>query len=975
MTNKEAAYKKISELTKRFSEQIGSYKKSEYNETLTRRDFIDPFFKSLGWDIDNELGNAEAYREVIHEDKIKIGSATKAPDYSFRLPGGKRLFFVEAKKPSVFVKEEIPPAYQVRRYGWSSKLPISIVTDFEEFAIYDCTKKPKATDRASTARIKYILYSDYLREFDFIWDTFSKERVLQGSFDKFVLSDRGKKGTATVDKEFLESLNEWRKALAETISLNNRKLNEDQLNFAVQQTLDRIIFLRISEDRGVEPYGKLKHSLNKGNYYKNIFEYFEEADKKYNSGLFDLSKDNISHNLTIDNKIIKKIIDELYYPESPYEFSVLSVEILGSAYEQFLGKQIKLTASHKAKIEEKPEVRKAGGVYYTPQYIVEYIVKNTVGKLVEGKTPKEVEKLKIVDPACGSGSFLIGAYQYLLDWHLSYYMGKAAQHPDSPKASHPLSEGNKRLLTPDGRLTTAEKKRILINNIYRVDIDTQAVEVTKLSLLLKCMEGETQASVQQTMSFMHERVLPTLENNIKSGNSLIDLDFYDGELGFEDHPAPAKAGSPLLGKEGSIDKKIKPFNWQSSFPEVFKHGGFDCVIGNPPYIRSQHLENIIKNYLVKNYESASYQPDTFAFFINKGILLLRNQGLLGLIIPNGILTNVYYAKLRKYILENTAINVIVDLKDNVFEGASVDTSIFILKREIDFKNILNHAVAIGEAPSKLIRSVITPKNKVTQSKLLNIHEYNFNTNIDTESITIFESILNNSINLEEYCVIKNGMKVRKEFIADKNVNNKYKKFLLGSSIRPYEIEYKNKWVCYDKNLETKYTNQAFRDEKIFIAPKKLLVRQVMGKNRIYGTIDLHQYYVDQSIYILLPLSKIVDLKYILGIINSHLMNYYFSKIFSDRKITFPKIKGVQISKLPICKVDFSNPAEKKKHDEIVKHVETMLELNKEQQKAKMPEEQEQLKQRISYTDKKIDKLVYELYGLTEEEIKVVEGEK
>ena len=141
MYSKEEAYSKIAELVERFSFQIDSYKKSDYNEAQTRQDFINPFFKALGWDIDNSQGNAEAYREVIHEDKLKIGSATKAPDYSFRLSGGKRLFFVEAKKPSVFVKEEIVPAYQVRRYGWSAKLPVSLITDFEEFAVHDCTKK------------------------------------------------------------------------------------------------------------------------------------------------------------------------------------------------------------------------------------------------------------------------------------------------------------------------------------------------------------------------------------------------------------------------------------------------------------------------------------------------------------------------------------------------------------------------------------------------------------------------------------------------------------------------------------------------------------------------------------------------------------------------------------------------------------------------------------------------------------------
>lgn len=481
VSNKDSAKEKINLLVERFSEQYDSYKNSNYNETLTRRDFIDPFFKALGWDIDNENGYAESYRAVIHEDRLKVGHAIKAPDYSFRLVGGKRLFFVEAKKPSVWVKEEIPPAYQIRRYGWSAKMPVSIITDFEEFAIYDCTKKPLPSDKASVARIKYLNYKDYLSEFDFLWDTFSKEQVLKGSFDKFIKSDTHKKGTATVDKEFLQSLDSWRTYLATSISWNNKELDEDEINFVVQQTIDRIIFLRIAEDRGIEHYGNLKTALKQGDLYQNLFHLFKDADDKYNSGLFDFKKDKLSKNLKVDNKVIKNIINELYYPDCPYEFSVLPVEILGSAYEQFLGKQIKIDKAHRAKIEEKPEVRKAGRVYYTPQYIVDYIVINTVGKLVEGKTPKEVSRLKIVDQACGSGSFLIGAYQFLPDWHKDYYTGSGK--PSKVKKDTPL--------TPDGNLTTGEKKRILLNNIYGVDIDVNAVEVTKLSLLLKCMEGET----------------------------------------------------------------------------------------------------------------------------------------------------------------------------------------------------------------------------------------------------------------------------------------------------------------------------------------------------------------------------------------------------------------------------------------------------------------------------------------------------
>ena len=425
--DRSAAQKGIIDLVTRFENHFKSYKDQDYKEARLRGEFINPFFENLGWDVYNKNNSAEAYREVIQEDTLKIEDTLKAPDYSFRLAGGKRLFFVEAKKPSVSVIEGIQPAYQVRRYGWSAKHPISVVTDFEEFAIYDCATKPNPNDKPSVARIKYLTFQDYLREFDFIWDTFSREQVLRGSFDKFIHSDKQKQGTTTVDKDFLASLDRWRTYLAVNISWNNKLLGEDEINFAVQQLIDRIIFLRIAEDRKIEPYGSLKNALSYDDYYSNLFLQFKRADEKYNSGLFDFKRDRISETLKIENKVIKTIIDELYYPKCPYEFSVLPIEILGSVYEQFLGKVIRITPAHHAKVEEKPEVRKAGGVYYTPQYIVDYIVKNTVGKLIEGKAPNEISSIRIVDPACGSGSFLIGALQYLFEYHRNYYNNNKIQ--------------------------------------------------------------------------------------------------------------------------------------------------------------------------------------------------------------------------------------------------------------------------------------------------------------------------------------------------------------------------------------------------------------------------------------------------------------------------------------------------------------------------------------------------------------------
>lgn len=980
MITKDQAYKKIEELVSRFEEQYSSYKKSEYNETLTRRDFIDPFFKALGWDIDNEQGYAEAYREVIHEDKIKVGKATKAPDYSFRIGGGKRLFFVEAKKPSVDVKGEIAPAYQVRRYGWSAKLPISIITDFEEFAVYDCTKKPSPTDKASVSRTNYLTFRDYLTQFDFLWDTFSKEKVLKGSFDKYVLSTANKKGTATVDKEFLQSLDAWRTLLAESIAKSNKELDEDEINFVVQQTLDRLIFLRIAEDRGVEPYGNMQSALKHGDFYKNLFSIFRQADEKYNSGLFDFKKDSLSKDLIIENKVIKSIINQLYYPESPYEFSVLSVEILGSAYEQFLGKQITLSKSGKAIIEEKPEVRKAGGVYYTPQYIVDYIVSNTVGKLCEGKTPKQITDLTICDPACGSGSFLLGAYQYLLDWHKNYYSenGKLSKiKKDSP-------------LTIDGNLTTAEKKRILLNNIYGVDIDVNAVEVTKLSLLLKCMEGETSASIAHQMSMFNERVLPTLDNNIKSGNSLIDLDYYSTQLDF--------------GEE----KKIKPFSWQKAFPNVFKQDGFDIVIGNPPYVRQELLGNQ-KTYFQTHYKAFHGMADLYSYFIEKGITLLKGNGLLGIIVANKFMRSNYGEPLRKY-LKSQTVHEIIDFGDlPVFESATTYPCILIASQTS--KNKTFSLANIKSLDFNSLQNIVD--ENITTLEISSLDDAGWNLSSEVEQ-TLNNKLLLDSISLGSYVKKKiyYGLKtgLNEAFVIDDNTRHELikkdkrskgvlKLYVAGKDIKRYQSFSINRYMILfpkgftNKNgnkpkdawkwLKENYTAIAEhlepfkeRGEKRFdkgdywwelracdyyseFEKPKIILPDIALK--MQATFDTNNFYSVNTAYII-P----TDDKFLLGLLNSNVVHYYYSKISSTIRGGYMRFIRQYLETIPI-------KTDKTKELEIAKLVEQLLHLNIELKEANLETKKEQIQNRITYCEDRINEIVYELYGLSEEEIKIIEN--
>ncbi len=943
---KEEAYIKIKQLVDRFNEQLPYYKKSEYNETQTRREFIDPFFKALGWDIDNEQGLAESYKDVIHEYKLKIKDGTKAPDYCFTLSGQPK-FFVEAKKPSVFIKEDITPAYQVKRYGWNAKLSISIVTDFEEFAIYDCSKKPNLKDKTAIGRIKYLTFNEYLTEFDFLWETFAKERVLRGSFDKFIKSDASKKGTTTVDYDFLQSMEEWRKYLATNIAINNHSFDEDDINFVVQQTLDRIIFLRICEDRNIEAAGQLKACITsplggtKGGIYNQLFDYFKEADAKYNSGLFDFKKDKLSEKVIIDNKVLKTIITNL--EESPYLFNIIPVEILGYAYEQFLGKVITLTPSPlgrgrggAVKIEEKPEVRKAGGVFYTPKYIVDYIVENTVGKIIEGKTAEQVSKIKILDPACGSGSFLLGAYEYLLKWHTDYYSKK------NKKTKEPQ-------LTPDGNLTSAIKKQILINNIFGVDLDEQAVEVTKLSLLLKCLEGETKASITHQMTMFKERVLPNLDNNIKAGNSLIDLDIYDNQLNF--------------GEE----RKIRPFSYSKTFVDVFKQGGFDIVIGNPPYVDYRLLDANTVEYLQRKYTSTQVKEKWSLYipFIQLSGNVIKENGVSAMIVPNTFLSADFGFKLRSHLIKERQLLEIIDVsKIKVF--GNVGTYPVLLFFANTYKNLSSFRIA-NAVSSDLSKLSITTLSQNEIKK--NNDKYIISLNSNKAEIAIIRKLDKDTTKLKELVNVFQwgtsivGFKSYKITEADflkltKTEKTQYEKVLQTADIKSFNIKWKKEYI--DKEIYSKNVQSLFANDKIIIAR--------LTKN-IQATIDTEKHYLGKSSFII---TNKIDNKLLLALLNSKLLNFYYKHRFETTHLAggYLRFDIPYLQELPIA-----NNTNSKTTQEITTFVNQILQLNKDLQTARLETQRQQLQTKIDYWQTKIDELVYILYDLSNEEIEIIRNSK
>ena len=1009
----------ILDLVERFDRNRAAYRAGQYNEAQLRIEFLDPFFEALGWDMYNKHGYSEAYKDVIHEDSIKVGDATKAPDYCFKI-GKERKFFLEAKKPSVDIRGDVGAAFQLRRYAWSAKLPLSILSDFEEFAVYDCRIKPEKADKAGVARISFLTYQDYPTHWEEIAAVFSREAVLQGSFDRYAESNKAKKGTAEVDDAFLQEIESWRELLAHNLALRNPSLRPRELNFAVQSTIDRIIFLRICEDRGIETYGQLQALLNGANTYARLGEMFARADQRYNSGLFHFSAekgraeppDEFTLGLAIDDKPLKEIIRRLYYPESPYEFSVLPADILGQVYEQFLGKVIRLTPAHRAVVEDKPEVKKAGGVFYTPTYIVEYIVQHTVGKLLAGKTPKQAAGLRILDPACGSGSFLIGAYQYLLDWYREWY---SRNEPE--KWARGRNPALYQAAGGEWRLTTAERKRILLDHLYGVDIDPQAVEVTKLSLLLKVLEAESATFAPQLMP---ERALPDLAANIKCGNSLIGPEFYTGWLPGAFTPEDVE--------------RVNAFDWAAEFPAVMAAGGFDCVIGNPPYVRIQTMKEwapLEVEYYKAHYRAAGKgNYDLYVVFVEKGLSLLNEHGRLGFILPHKFFNAQYGEPLRRLIAEGRHLAEVVHFGDQqVFRGATTYTCLMFLdKAGSEGCRFVRVTDLIGWRDSTFAPETVIPASSISET------EWVFGAGNGTNLLMrlaaapcklvdctkIFQGIATSADSVYVLNVLEEGAQMCKmqsrSLDSDVLVETELLHPLLkGSEISryrepsyqymvlfPYRVEAgcaapiperelraqfpaAHEYLTRNKTLLLQRSKTDTGNWWLYPYPKNLalyvrpkILSQVLSTRGNFALDYEGRFYflgggTAGGNAIVLDDDNVECLLYLLGILNSRLTTFHVSQVGSGFRGGFFAFGKGSLASFPIYGMNPTAEGDKPRHDRMVALVEQMLKLHQDLAAAKTAHDKTLLQRQIEATDRQIDHLVYELYGLTEEEIKIVEG--
>ncbi len=1008
-------YEKYNEIIKtlciKYNTNKRYYNSNEYNEAQVRNEFIDVLFESLGWDIRGIKAINPNDREVIVEDKID----SKRVDYTFYI-NGKAQFLVEAKKPheSLDNNEYI---FQAKSYAFSMGVPFVILTNFKDFKLFDIRVKPIINQPNVDLLKEFKLNVDnYLSNSKKIWEMFSKKKVLEGSLKKLYLSDRNGlsndeiqnnlnyanlKGESILDKEFLKDLLQWRIKLAKSIYCYN-KIEIDKLNLLVQKILDTILFLRIIEDREIENEEILKNICNKynsksiDNIYQKMINIFDELNKKYNGRLFKIEDDMKA--IKIDNDTIYSIIMDTYVPNSPYNFALITIDVLGSIFEQYLSNTI-IYNNDEIQIIMKNEVQKAGGAYYTPQFIVNSIINETViKKLNEIKDLNQIQEFRVADIACGSGSFLVEAYKKIIEWYENYYRNNIKDR-DKYVLNKEIFCNNNEVF-----LTMMTKKKILEQNIFGVDIDKQAVEITKMNLYITMLE---QNYIDNTVV----PILPSLDNNIKRGNSIIGMDFYQKNV-FND----------------KIDKEISPFDFYTGFNRL----KFDCIIGNPPYIRIQKFEEIYPHECVSYIKESSKVANQGNFdlsivFIEKAFNLLKEDGVIGYIVLSKFFTTGYGQELRKMLSKNKSINKIVDFKDQqIFKNATTYTCLLILRKKHNktfYYNKVNNIIEWKENFKEIINikdeEILTEKpwyfesnnfeiiSKKCEENSIKLKDITGSKGIyvgiqtDCDDVFLLEYIKED----EDYVYCKSKYK-NKIYEFEKN---HLKKIVKGSAdirryehnnkkrvIVPYKIEGDRNELISEKEYSEKYpkTWKYLNECKSILSKRK---KVVLGEKKWYEYMYKKNICRFNCVKILSPAlcngsrfsidenedmyctcsgqgggggcaitisdGSIYDYYSLLGILNSNIISYYIINKGSPFSGGYQGINKTFLEELPLPK---SNPknADITKISDLVKEI---LRLNKNCN-------EDRRQDLIKYYMNEINKLVYKIYKLNDEEILILDKE-
>ena len=854
----------------------------DHSESNTETRLVEPLFKALGW---NE-------KDWIKQEQIHRGQKQGRADYVFKI-NDKIVFVLEVKKVGIQLEKEANR--QVISYALSRRIPFAISTNFECMNIF-CVEQEDAINNKFRVFNSPEDYINNINDLLFL----SKESFAQNSILKKAESEGRLKKRVTINKPLLEDFMNVRRLISNDIEHTYPgKYAPNEKDEIVQRIIDRLIFVRRCEDTGINPDNITLEEINHlpdNKAYLRLKEIFSKYNSVYNSGLFAINQDNDCDTIKIDGTIIKKLLGHLYESTDKtyiYDFDWIDADVLGQVYEQYLGIILAQTKTGKAQLKDGQAHRKEQGIYYTPTYVVDYIVKNTLGELLKNKK-LNTKNIKILDPACGSGSFLIKAFDYL---------NKELGNTEEAKQHKLDSQGGYSIKTD-----------ILKNHVYGVDLDNKAVEITKLNLLLKAAEKN--------------RKLPEeIDLHIRHGNSLID-------------------DATIAG--------LNAFKWIGEFEE----DSFDVVIGNPPYVFAREkISDIEKGYYAKNYESAKYQLNTYVLFIEKAVKLLKEEGRLGFIVPDAWLRVESVSNLRKFLLENTFLEKIIQIRGETFDGVGVESSIFILRK----------TRKIGTTLICKDFSTLSYYEASKKEWLVN-KNYEIDLFSDKHVKNILEKIETKTKPLDEVCDIKAGLQAYekgkgKPKQSGADVKNPFK-YLEGKDIGRYNYQWNNKWLRYGECLAAPRTFNLFNSPRI-------LVREIPGKPPY--TIIAHYmsdtFLNNRSIINILKKDEDLDLKFVVGILNSKLISFYhLNKSVKAQRDLFPKVTLNDLRRFPI---KIANKDEQKK---IISLVEKSLDFNATliQKNNKKTLETSKLQEELASINNQIDDLAYKLYGITDTERKVIE---
>lgn len=904
--NQELAYTEIEKLITSFKNMPAAQRKG-LNEMQTRLGYILPMFKALGWDTSN-------INEVSPEEKVSRGWV----DFSFRI-GNVPRFFLETKR----VNEDLNDPQWVKQaidYAWTKSVTWALLSDFEGLRVFNAEWKESDPFRAQFFEFGL---DDYLKDFERLW-WLSKQETISRRLDIEAEKVGKKIKRLPVSQNLFDDLKRWRENLFKNYKAFNLGYSAAQIDESVLRLLNRLIFIRTAEDREVEEnrlqslVRVLKDKKQIQTLDREITSLFRELDGIYNSELF---ARHFSEELQIPPTELEEIISGLYEKNyTRYNFNALEADVLGTAYEQYLG-HIVAEGETETHVEEKRTKRKSQGIYYTPAFVTKYVVQQTVGKYLDENGYNPSKPPRVLDMACGSGSFLIEAFD-VVDNFVAKQRGQAQK----------------------GEVDFYDRARqleVLQSCIFGVDKDKQAVEVARLNLLLRGLHSREK--------------LPMLEN-IRHGNSLVSGTKEELE--------------PFFGAEW---KAKEPFNWDWEFKSVLQNGGFDLIIGNPPYVNVFNLPPADVDYYEKHYKTFKNKYDLYGFFMEKAVGLLKEGGLLGFITSRTWFSIDSFSRLREFLLNSGRIIQIAVTPSQTFATATVETAILLFQKDSDNNRRMNNVIDIVEYNEETEqfekRQEISQRVFSEHSKQLINLEWSSSTN------TVFERMKVDSVELSQIANFSLGIKTsdNDKFIFNRKQKEVDKPVLRGRDIYNYRIEPNGLWLRYIPDEIKKLHGARPRDPNSFFRQEKIVLREI-SKQEIIAAYDTESYLIlDTANVIFTEKDNPYSLKYLLALLNSKLINWWYGSQFKGLHV-----KLNELAIIPVHKIDFENSASKIAHDEIVKLVEKMLILQKERQ-AVRPEDNldiaRNLDRKIKEVDTEINEQVFKLYGLSDEEIKIVEGKQ